>query len=255
MTAAAIFFFALSCPGTGEWLLRVPGLERLLSPAQFAYRLVTYGNLALLLALLLGGRRLPRPGLALCVLISFVGLGLKLGEVRQSMGHDPASTDSALRAATDSPPAFLGFGDYMRRGGGEPLSPPLAGKVETVFLPASVRRATPGWAIVNLYPFSWNRLTLDGGEAPRTALAYARRRPDGVAGLGGMPSKVLMAYLPAGEHHLDWEFDAPPAFRLARQLSLQLMLAWVLAQAVSWVALALGWRRGSLMVKRVPRPT
>ncbi len=216
-----LFFVAF---GLSIWPALWSLVPRTLHMAQFAYRLVTYQNLALLtvvvgalVALPPGLRSLRTPGrrwrLIAWASLSFVALtgltglvvmsshvaAIQKPPIWQLLGW-PENSDMFARYH----PGFYGWWGYSVLGTNIDTESPVRSVQPKVGLgdsfgrvqPTSFELATATNVCIQVQPFPWNRLVLDGAPLD---LSQVRTRPEG-----------YVMQLPAGAHQVayQWQPDA-----------------------------------------------
>jgi hypothetical protein len=168
----------------GAGLLAVsitPSLQNLLPAAvgaaiQFPYRLVSHVNIAAFMLLAAAwlargpGRSTPRSVLAGVLIISAVGLGIKLYRAAPS---DRLEQNDLTRL----PSTFVGEEDYAvevpnrmvpeaARSGAILLDAPAGLGPGREVQSVSADFATPAWVVTSVMNFPWDRLTVDGRAVP-----------------------------------------------------------------------------------------
>ena len=222
---------------------------------QFAYRLVTYQNLAIFVALVaalaIGGRpaalspRLQKADAiawAAALALSGVGLTAKLAHAAWALGPATAeatwAADSSLLARM--PDTYYGERDYVvvdesRMLANEPRA--QLQNVTTVALPLGDRFGEAGavqldepadrWVRTDVIAFSWNRLVLDGRVLPPAETRDAPNR--------------LAARVPAGRHTLGYAFNPPAAWRVLRVVSFATAIVWATGVVILIAGMAAAW--------------
>jgi len=209
-----------------------PALGRLV---QFAYRAVTYQNLALLAGVLLVAMAAPelaarlgqpavRAVLTACLVLSAAGVVIKWQHIAV-IEHPHAAQDPI-----HLPQSYYGSGDYATEArfaplGDEPsLARPFAVDADRRFGLTNaqvIELAEPTWIATNLQSFPWNAIVIDG-----TRVAAAELRTS---------KGTLAVRVPAGKHVLAARFEPPLAWRILRAASLLALAAWWLALLVALV--------------------
>ena len=210
----------------------VPPLLRMV---QFAYRLVSYQNLALLLALYFGFWLAPRAwnlgestalrrSVRIALAIAALALPVKLWHALRIAGHDPGirlfSTDH--RATTTLNPVFYAQRDYTTPsyyGGWQVATPEMPrislpvrdGSSFGVVSDAEFVLDRPARALTNVSAFPLHHLIVDGVEVPPARLIWTD--------LG-----TLAFDAPAGRHRISVRTDVDGT--------------WVILTRVSWLAMA-----------------
>ena len=219
---------------------------------QFAYRLVSHANAALLVAVLAAGamaqrsgafaRHRPQAGVVAAIVITMaaMALGMKLehGSAviwdREIPAYDLGG-DRALLIDTPAPylvetyttPGIVGeLGAAEAQGAGAATfavgrEGHRFGRVSTT----SVQLDRPGWVVTNALVFPWSRIRVNG---VRWAGDDLRRR-----------GSFLAVHLPAGKSVLEWEWHPDPiwaALRWAGGIAFALVMlitvAWALARTL-----------------------
>jgi hypothetical protein len=240
--------------------------------AQFAFRFVTYGNLFLFVSALSFHRWNPSAArvskesrMAFVAIVplalAWLALGIKLdhswknlnfGDSIVYLANLPVELESTLRDAendtTNIPPTFYGINDYSVPSAAiliKPDPPATVVSLPVVEFPVNqkefasvssinVELAQPQWTVVNIYPFPWNKIHLDGVEIPFEKLALTRSPttlnfrlviPSGSAVGRSFLSRVIE--IPAGKHTLDYFFDPPSLWQKGRRLSLPVFGFWM----------------------------
>ncbi len=191
LTASSLSFALFAAiAGVSVTELILPRIEKYVGFIQFAYRLVTYCDLfllitglMLLIALrgkLLVYRRSLVACFVLCVAISTTGLIMKLDHARVRETHEvpAAARNGAPRwAMTDLPPHFYGSAMYAVTTGVRP-APTTLGVYPATFpvggaapfdraLPLQMR-APDGFVLkTNVQVFPWNHILINGTDLPR----------------------------------------------------------------------------------------
>jgi hypothetical protein len=217
---------------------------------QFPFRLVSHVNIALFVVLLAAlaaraNEQLPaRTGLAnrivlaIAVLISAVGLVMKLDHAHSTM--TPAGVTTEEQSAgylTKLPAVYVGGIDYtlqvpdrvvpsgtVRQN--EILNIPGAGPSAPV---ATVRGQIPDdrWVVTSILNFPWNRLVLDGRPLPFDQ-TYNHSLREAV-------------YVAAGVHSFGYQFEPDPK--------------WVVLRSISWLVLDGGVvAMAAIFLRESPRP-
>jgi hypothetical protein len=249
--AALLLRVSLVLFGAAFLLSVVPGIGWHLPAAvggliQFAYRLVTYQNLAIFVALVatlaLGAQPAGLPARlqkadtvawALALALSGVGLTVKLAHAAWALG--PASAEAAWAADPSRlgkmPDTYYGERDYVVVDESRMLASESRARLQnvtTVDLPLSNSFGEPGaapldepadrWVRTDVIAFSWNRLVLDGRVLPPAQTRDAPNR--------------LAARVHAGRHTLGYAFDPPLAWRVLRVVSFATAIVWAALVAV-----------------------
>jgi len=235
------------------WMSMVPSsydhLPNSAKLIQIGYRLITYQNLAWLLALFAlanvmrrAGARTPpvrRPVpvvvVALALALSATGVVIKLQHVLRTavLVGEPRLLASAAerRSWARLPPGFYGLADYATPSLFRPLEPDerVGLRAATIPIgtdaafgvpqPLSVDVPSAAWFTTNVQAFPWNHLVLDGAVVPRARL----RRDD----------LKLAVRVEAGVHTLELRTVADRAWVIARVVSNTLILSWL-----AWVLIA-----------------
>ena len=222
---------------------------------QYAYRLVSHCNVALLVAVFTSGVLVAKRGgylrfqpetnavVAACLAIAALGLLIKL----QHAGVVTKQGD---------PPEFT-FGSHDRTKLISKLQAQLAGAYDvpsfvpelekikavdalTVVLPVGLtgqefgkvgstkfEMKKPGWVTTNVVVFPWTKLLVDGGKLPAVQTAQK--------------DHFFAVYLPEGAHELQAEFQPDHLWVALHRLS-QITVAIVLFINVAWAAVRLFFR-------------
>jgi hypothetical protein len=215
---------------------------------QFAYRAVTYQNLALLAGVFAVVIAVPglaphlrRPGaraaLAACLALAAAGVVVKWQHIA-AVRHDHAPVDPI-----HLPAQYYGAGDYATEARFAPLGAESAqarafpvdggrrfGRTGAI----AVDLPAPTWIATDLQSFPWNAIRVDG----------ARLGPADLRTANG----ALVAHVPAGEHRLTAGFEPPLAYRALRVGALLGLAAWCLVTIIE-LARALRPRRAANLVK------
>jgi hypothetical protein len=209
---------------------------------QFAYRAVTYQNLALLagaLAIAVAvpglGARLRSPGVwavpAACVALAAAGVVVKWQHIAAVQREHTPSDPLHL------PVQYYGTADYATEAEFAPLgSEPTEARSFAVddgprfglTRPLAIDEPAPTWVATNLQSFPWNAVRVDGARLGPADLRTAH---------GG-----LVARVPAGSHKLSARFEPPLVYRVLRSGALIGLAAWWFAIAVE-LAIAVGLSR------------
>jgi hypothetical protein len=220
---------------------------------QFPYRLVTYINLSLLVALLLACRVAAgspwlvgwgafspafRAGL-LSALVTLAGVGVvvKFTHVKER---------AAVRGLdyAELPGSFYGARDYSMPREFTPLTTEEAASVQPVrmvvepraigrYAPATVELEQPGFVGTQVQAFSWNTFYLDGARVPDAELRIWDGFPP-AKDQGWQPGPCTAVRVPAGRPVLAHRFEPDPIWQVLHRLSL--------ISAFGWVLLAIGLR-------------
>jgi hypothetical protein len=209
-----------------------PGLGRLI---QFAYRAITYENLALLAGVFLIamaappfaaqlGRPVVRAVLAACLALSAAGVAVKWEHI--AAAQQPRAAGDPIHL----PAQYYGAGDYATEARFAPLDgEPAVARSFAVDgdrrfgLPGSlvVELAEPTWIATNVQSFAWNAIAIDGGRVAAADLRTANR--------------LLVVRVPAGRHVLTTRFAPPAVWRVLRVAALLGLVGWWIALGVALV--------------------
>ncbi len=222
---------------------------------QFSYRLVTYADLFLLLAvlfLLAGMRRIVRSPdrplmavLTLCLALSTVSLAVKLihaheVEIPNTLAGSgwPTTNRDALRSL---PPTFYGVQGYAVKSGSRGILPGVPASPQVLFTvgmqqhfgevsPISVPAGASGILVTNVQIFPWNRIVWKGREIP---FAETGANSDMLTVIDRKPEAGTLEYV----------FRPDPIWMVLRILSLWTFVLWAAALPV-WYYFT-GNRKGS----------
>jgi hypothetical protein len=206
---------------------------------QYAYRLVSHCNAALLVAVLASGVWVARRSgyrqaesetkvvAAVCLAVAVVGLGIKLNHAAAVISPDAARPSSVQRRQMEVVPAYT-----------LPASvPALSGDVSLgVVFPvgrdpvdfgelgaARIELVQAAWVRTNAVVFPWIGLSVDGNPVPPAHIART--------------GNFLAVYLAAGSHELRADWQPARAWSVLNQLSRVLFglvslvtLGWVVAR-------------------------
>jgi hypothetical protein len=211
----------------------VPGTYRVL-PAltlmiQFAYRAVTYQNLALLAGVFLLviavpelANRLGHPGVraavAACVVLSGAGVVVKWQHIA-AVQHDRAGAE-----LIHLPVQYYGIADYATEDLFTPLGPEPAVAGSFAFdagarfglaIALAVDLPESTWIATNVQSFPWNAISIDGTRVAATELRTANGK--------------LVVRVPPGNHKLAVRLAPPAIWRVLRIGSLLGLGGWWLA--------------------------
>jgi hypothetical protein len=192
---------------------------------QYAYRLVSHANAALLIAVFAGGALAHRCGAftgrrsqadivaAICIVMAAISVGIKLGH-GQAVAQDEGASEYALggeRARLIGNPSPYAVATYTTPGEVSELSADeLRGATTAMFVvgregrefgqvaPVRVWRDRPGWVVTNALVFAWNRIAVQG---VRVGGGDLRRS-----------GSFLAVRLPVGETELTWEWHPDPVW-------------------------------------------
>jgi hypothetical protein len=224
---------------------------------QFAYRLVSHLNAALLMAVFAVGalagmagalaRRRAQADLvaAVCITVAAMALGVKLEHANtvrtdRSVSTYPRGDDRAPLVADGSTylvpfyaaPAAVAPLEETQARDAMPLNFPVGrtgdafGRVDG----AQIHLARPGWVLTNAVVFPWSRVWVDGVRAGGDNLRRA--------------GAFYAVRLPAGTAHLRWEWHPDPIWSWLHAIG-QFAFAALLAITALWALVrALGGRRG-----------
>jgi hypothetical protein len=229
VVVAALFgvFTAMSLvPGTYRAL---PALTQMI---QFAYRAVTYQNLALLAGVFLLliaapelARRLAHPGVraavAACLALSAAGVLVKWQHIA-AVQHERTAAE-----LIHLPVQYYGAADYAVEDLFTPLGPEPAVARSFAFDAGGrfglastlvVDVAEPTWIATNVQSFPWNAIAIDGVRVAAAELRTANR--------------MLVARVPVGRHKLAFRIDPPAVWRILRIGALLGLGGWWLALLV-----------------------
>ena len=253
MCAFGVFTWLSLSPSAYDSL---PSIARMI---QIAYRLITYQNLSLLLALFMFAglvrRRnltapLGKPFAALvagCLLLSVVGVVIKSGHATTIMHRDgsarlrPTRTDRATWVTL--PSQFYGFADYATprlftkvTGEQHAAAPDVRFPIGTgdqfgVPQPVATDYASATWVRTDVQAFPWNHLVLDGEIIPAD-----RVRVDSIS---------LSTEIPAGLHTLELVTTPDGTWRALRLISYATLALWIFGVVVLTGRAALRGRTGS----------
>jgi hypothetical protein len=217
---------------------------------QFPYRMVSYFNLALLIALLLavrvvgptGGtpRRSPSPTLLTLVLaLAGVGVFIKLIHVPQLAAHPRLKE-------TDLPYTLYGHYAYATPFSVQQVTkkdvmdlkkvrlPLERGGSSDRYLPTVVELDRPGFVAVQIQVFPWNRFFLDGRPVPAEDMrcwhGNISRSP---AGWDCGPYSVIR--VPAGRHLIEHRYVPDVAWVWLFRGALGVIVLWSLGLTLLWV--------------------
>jgi len=218
-------------------------LPSIANMVQFAYRLVTYENLALLLASFQlaaslrrrGDRSLFEPGapaaavLAGCLVLSGIGVMIKWQHATAIMNKaevlgvrlepverpDWGALNVAFYGADNyvTPALYTALTDAERAGAPEVRIPIGSGKDFGTPQPLRVHSPTDGWIRTNVQAFPWNQLHIDG-----VRVTPDRLRAD---------SQWLAIRVPAGDHVLTLTVTADGLWRVLRAGSFAVLAIWL----------------------------
>jgi hypothetical protein len=234
---------------------------------QFAMRLVSHINLALLLVLLLlgecvrragPGRGLPAlgaPPAALGATLALAGAGVTLILVTgyPARGPQPArplfTTGQDREHFVTQPGPAGGWFDYTTPGRYPEVTAAERGLLRPCFFavgvgadlgrlrPAVVRSVAPVLLGTRVLAFPGNRFYLDGVPVNPAALRrWGPQPPGGPAGPAGWMAAWLAVPVPAGEHTVEVRFELGRAYPLLTALSRAALVLW----AVGLLALTAG---------------
>ncbi len=209
---------------------------------QFAYRAVTYQNLALLLGVFLilmalqGGGSAPagilkHPVLRLvfagCILLSAYGVTVKWKHIRAVRNV----TESPQENLIELPYQYYGVSDYTTPDYFVPLTDEEAKKaVSAAFRfdsqanfgtaqPLEITVPEMSWVRTNILAFPWSRFEVDGREI-------------GASEMRSYEGQALALRIPAGSHRLSFEFTPDAVWRVLRGISLLCLFGWLLMEIV-----------------------
>lgn len=210
---------------------------------QFAYRLVTYINFSMLIGIilcfwnnekklrLLGNRK------ALCalLLLSFVGLSIKLYHAQQAMVHcnaELARTKDFTTALIKMPDSFYGSDAYTITNLFPELTPDkVAQSHNCPFEPSSevfgdVKPVASPTGILqtNIQQFPWNHVTANGAEIER--LEHDHR----------------LSFDVPGSIQLHYNFEPEASWAQARNVSLIVFFLWLIVTKIGVLILVFGKR-------------
>lgn len=249
MTLAIAWFAFLTAVSVSQPLAKV-GLIRRLGPfLQFAYRLVSHCNIALMLAVFASGALVARRGgyarhpratrtiVAACLSFALAGLAIKLRHANAVSARDDSST---FGFAGDRG-QLVGKGDawldwqYSTPGATPALSGDVALAATKADFPVDSRGtdfgkvgpleidvAREGWAVTNAVIFPWSRILVNGHEWSG-------------ANLGRHHDYLLAILLPAGRSRLQWIWSPDPVWAVLYRLS-QAAYVLVLGATVVWIS-------------------
>jgi hypothetical protein len=215
---------------------------------QFAYRIVTYQNLALTMVVVLllaflargGVVALARPATAvagvLCVVLAATGVVLKwshVAAVKQHHGSAGVGLSAHERSAlAELPPTYYGWSDYSTAGVFQPYSPEDGIQLiaMSVRVNAKARFGKPeltrvsleheAWLHTNVLAFPWSRVVIDGNAVNERSLRVLDDR--------------FVIRVPAGTHVVSTWFRAPTWWRFLRTLSILVIPLWLLSFLVPY---------------------
>lgn len=209
---------------------------------QFAYRLVSYQNLALLWLIIavVQWRGSPPGGIKFLVGLAAIAVGLKLAHVVQTDQHflyKQAALQPTGRTL-DLPRLFYGAGDYAVTRGltpwssadGDPNALPriaLPVSEEDWGIPTDLSLTLPQatYVVTNVLAFPWAQIHLDGNAVPAASLrTIAQGRVT-----------LLMVPVPAGGHRLAVSFSPPAIWVWLRRLSALTLMVWLAIALRQWL--------------------
>ena len=234
---------------------------------QYAYRLISHSNLAMLVALLAavaiaGNRpanprsvRIDRAVWAIAIACSAIGLGMKLSLAAKSL--IPADLATAWRRDPDviahAPARFHAQKDYVvsddaRLLANEPVEsfrtirtivlPIGTGEQFGISQPVEVRQDVGGWVLTSVAAFPWNQMRLDSQPAA----------PDRVREV----NHQLAVYVPEGTHGVGYRPEPDSAWAWLRRIGLGAFAILSFATFAAWVWVSI---KGALTVRRLHRST
>jgi hypothetical protein len=252
--------------GAFTWLAVCPSayavLPSIAKKIQFAYRAITYQNLALLLALfsllsalerrdaqaLVTRGRAPAAILMAALALAATGVGVKLVHASRTMtvaGSTLLRADDAERRRwTTLPSEFYGALAYAtpslyRALGADEHASGLAAVIpigtDADFgdvKPLRFEAPVTDWYTTNVQAFPWNTLVVDGAVVPAVALRVANAR--------------FVVQLAPGQHLVELRTVPTPAWLFARTISFSVVLLWL-----GWVLLG---RLAGLFSGAAPAP-
>jgi hypothetical protein len=232
---------------------------------QFAYRAVTYQNLALQLGIFLllmllrtsSGEistvvmrsRSFQLAVLFCVVVSAYGVVIKRNHIRAAQ-TDRGEKSSLLipkaeerQALLSLPPQYYGIADYTTPVLFMPLTPeeqkaskpaPFVFDSNNDFgnsTPLRIELADAAWIRTNIHAFPWNRISMDGELVPQSDV-----RAYGEMGIAVHASK--------GVHYLAFEFKPDRMWQVLRVASLLTLMLWLIGE-FAWALCDLSGRRST----------
>ena len=226
-------------------------LPSIFAMIQFAYRAVTYQNLALLLGIFLllmllrnSSREIStvvmrsrffQLAALLCVVISAYGVAIKRNHIRAARTDRGEKTSLLIPKAEERqallglPPQYYGIADYTTPALFMPLTPeekkaskpaPFVFDSNNDFgnsTPLKIELADAAWIRTNIHAFPWNRISMDGELVPQSDV-----RAYGEMGIAVHASK--------GVHYLTFEFKPDRTWQVLRVASLLTLMLWLIGE-------------------------
>jgi hypothetical protein len=247
--------------------------------AQFAYRFVTYSNLFLFTATLsclrwdrreTSSRKASLLWAGIPLVLALMSLGVKLQHSLQTLCFDdfrtyvaniPTRIQSALGDLeidpSTLPPTFYGLPDYAVGTGPTQIFPEIPSdtllSLQAILLhverdgaafssisPKKVSIDKPEWMVINVFPFPWNKILIDGTEVspenqglvfvPTTVNYRLDRVPNVKLGRNFLARAIKM---PVGLHTVDYLYAPDLIWVTARRISMALVGLWI-ASLIAW---------------------
>jgi len=217
----------------------LPGVFRVV---QFSYRMVTYVNLALLVAVLLALRVVPSHPhmagwlsprvwtaiLACVVTLSAVGLLMKLTTIRAEI---PAQRFDYRRFTI----YFYGWATYATPGQYSALRADEEANLKLVplkvaaddphqYAPTEVLAAQREYIATQVQAFPWNHFYLNGERVPDTELRVWQGRRSDLPGTDWSRGPYLAVPIPAGASTLEYRFEPDPVWHALYRVSFVILL-------------------------------